>query len=210
MKKSKKLWLSLGAITLCAVIIAVVCVVVFVLPKDGDGIDHIQIEKPVTPNAPSRGELKLRLVRERLEMKTLNTEHGYPYLSSDGTPKDFSSTKENIFGLDGDKLIGPGCYFKAEMAVSNQAEGAFEYWLEIVTLGGEKLAAQLELTIETDGAIIERQTLDGGFTSKPLPAVASGKTSRFVATLTYLKTVDNNETQNTTLAFDMSVHSRLI
>lgn len=202
-KTFKKLWLPLIIVAVCAVAIAVT--LVLVLPGGGDGGLHIVPE----PGAV-RGELQLRLQRERLETLTLNS-RGVPTRKEDTTLTDFSTSKDNVFGIDGNILIGPGCYFTAEMAVGNQKPYAFEYWLEIVPAGGASaLAGQQELTVTLDGEIFLQRTLDDGLTTDVLAKVASGQTARFTVCLKYLDVYDNDDTQNSVLMFDMAVHARLI
>lgn len=199
----KKLWIAAVAVLLCAAAIAIT--LVLVLKKDSGS--HIIEEKPIET---VRGELDISLVRERLQSVIIDKE-GLPKQILDDKFADYSNTNENIFGITDDILIAPRCYFSVNMAISNLKPYAFEYWLEIIPQNGDNLLVdQLELTVTVGGEEFVRRTLAGGLTTKIFPAVSAAETARFTVKLEYLDVKDNNETKNTTLAFDMIVHARLI
>lgn len=203
----KALWIVVAAVAVCAVAIGVTLAVVLIKPNDS----HVKIEPPENPDYPVVGELDVKLIRERLDGKVLDKSNGLPkrILNDDFT--DFSASDKNVFGLDNDVLIAPGCYFSADMAISNSKPYAFEYWLEIVPEnGGNLLVDQLELTITVNGEIFVRRTLSDGLKTDVFPTVAANETAKFTVKLQYLDVQNNDETKNTTLAFDMTVHARLI
>ena len=170
-----------------------------ILTKPNDS--HVTVEPPENPNYPVVGELDVKLVRERLDGKILDKNNGLPksILNDDFT--DFSASSKNVFGLDNDVLIAPGCYFSADM----------EIWLGIVPEnGGNLLVDQLELTVTIDGEIFVQRTLSDGLITKVFPSVAANEKAKFTVKLQYLDVQNNDETKNTTLAFDMTVHARLI
>lgn len=203
----KALWIALAAVAACVIAIAVTLTVILTKPNDS----HVTVEPPENPNYPVVGELDVKLVRERLDGKILDKNNGLPksILNDDFT--DFSASSKNVFGLDNDVLIAPGCYFSADMEISNTKPYAFEYWLEIVPEnGGNLLVDQLELTVTIDGEIFVQRTLSDGLITKVFPSVAANEKAKFTVKLQYLDVQNNDETKNTTLAFDMTVHARLI
>ena len=198
----RKLWISVAVTVICAAIVAVT----LVLLLSGRDNGHVVVDKPVRP---IRGELELKLVRERLQTVTIDRD-GLPAYRDNGRFTDFSDTRDNVFGITDDVLIGPKCYFTADMAVSNTKAYAFEYWLEIVPQnGGNLLVDQLELTVTIGGEVLVKRTLQGGLITEPFPIVDANETSRFSVRLEYLDVRENDLTKNTTLAFDMIVHARL-
>lgn len=202
----KKLWLSVAAVVICVAAITVT----LVLTLRGNDDSHVKIEPPDDGVEPIIGKLDVSLIRERLQTVTINKE-GLPSLRIEDKFVDFSKSGENIFGIGEDVIIGPGCYFEASMAISNTEQYAFEYWLEITPQDGDNLLVdQLELTIQVDGEAFAKRTLSQGLITEPLSSVKTLETSRFTVRLEYLDTDNNNQTQNTTLAFDMIVHARLI
>lgn len=206
--RSKKLWISVISVVVCLAVIIGVCLAVFLPAEEGD---HIVIEKPQPPTDTEtpRGELEIKLVRERLDYTILD-KRGCLYEDNDPKSIDFSKSKDNIFGLSPDMLVGPGCYFSADMVIENTKGYAFEYWLEITPEDGEHLLAdQLELTV-TVGEKVIVQPLGEGLLTKTLATVGKGDVSRFTVKIEYLNVEENDKTQNSTLAFDMAVHARLV
>lgn len=204
-KNNKKIWLSVAALAVCVAVIIAVCIIVFT--NNGSDI-HIRIEQNTVEVV--RGELELSLVREKLETRTLD-KRGLIVENTDDKSKDFSYSKDNIFGIDDNMLVGPTCSFTAHMAIANSKPYAFEYWLEIIPVHGDSLLAdQLELTVTVEGETFIKRTLQNGLTTKVFPAVSASDTAHFTAKLEYLNVVGNDETKNTTFAFDMIVHARLI
>lgn len=200
--KLKRILVPLVIIVLCA---GIVTASVLLLGKsegkhiviDGGGVELV------------RGELDLSLKRESLETLTIGS-NGLPVKGNDTALTDFSKSNDNIFGIDENILIGPGCYFTAQMTVENGKPYPFEYWLEITPEnGGSLLADQLELTVELGREIFIRRTLQSGLVTKTFPKVEAGQTGRFTVTLKYLDVHGNDETKNLTLAFDMVVHAKL-
>lgn len=208
MKTFKQKVAPVCIILACVVAIITVCVLLF---TGGDDGGHVVIEPPAEeiPVEEVRGELEISLVRERLETATLNS-RGLVVTHLYDERKDFSKSKENIFGITSGMMIGPRCYFKADMAISNAKGYSFLYWLEIIPTGGSSLLAeQLELTVETGGETYIKRTLGSGLTTKTLPEVNGSDISRFTVKLEYLDVENNNDTKNSTLAFDLVVHARL-
>lgn len=197
---------------LISVVVGVVCVAAIALTLAltlgrGDGT-HVEVEKPP---ALVKGELDVKLVRERLQSMTVDRTNGLPAWHEDDRFADFSKSADNIFGINDDILIGPNSYFVASMAISNNKPYAFEYWLEIVPQNGDNLLVdQLELTVTIDNETFVKRTLRDGLSTKIFPAVLQNSTSRFSVKLEYLNLNENDKTKNTTLAFDLTVHARLI
>lgn len=194
-----KIIIAVVAVVVCLVAASVTIVVT--MKPDNDG--HINVDDPPA----MQGELDLVLKREKLTSVTLD-KTGLAHLSENETERDFSSSSENIFGISGDLLIGPKCFFEADMAISNKKPHAFEYWLEIVPENGEALLAE-QLMLTVNGKKVVERTLAGGLKTETIAAVASGEISRFSVRLEYLDVQNNDETKNSTLAFDMIVHAKL-
>ena len=205
MNKRKTLTLCVLLAVICAAAIIITCILVF---GGGASDSHIKIEDGNVQIV--RGELDISLVREKLETRTLD-HRGAIVEDTDKASKDFSASRDNIFGIDKDMLIGPTCSFTAHMAIKNLKPYPFEYWLEIVPVNGESLLAeQLELTVTVGEEVFIKRTLQSGLETKLLPSVQSGETANFTVKLEYLDVKNNDETKNTTLSFDMVVHARLI
>lgn len=207
-KSTKKIvWLSIIAIAACVAAITVTLLILY-LPRDGsEPLGHIKIETPATgiENKPD-----VKLIREKLESKTLD-KRGFTEENVDSEQKDFSATDENIFGINSKTLIGPGCGFTAHMAISDKTNLPFEYGLEIVPKNGKTLLAdQLELTVTVEGEIKVKRMLADGLTTDFFPSKLNGDVTRFIVKLEYLDADDNNSTQNSTLVFDMIVHVKSV
>lgn len=203
-RKAKTLWISLAVTVLCSAIIVVTAVLLTGGTREGG---HIEIEEPPTL---TEGSLDLKLVRERLQRVTIDKD-GLPILYVSDEFTDFSASNGNIFGMTSDLLIGPKCYFSATMAISNAEPYPFEYWLEIVPENGESLLAdQLELKVTLGEEVFVERTLAEGLQTKVFPSVAANAQAKFAVTLTYLDLQENDLTKNTTLAFDIIVHARLL
>lgn len=202
--KLKKIIFPAAILALCAVIIVVT---LFALKGKGGGeSSHIVIDNGGMQTV--EGGLDIKLVRENLETLTLD-DRGRAVRNTYESVVDFTHSDKNIFGIDGNILIGPGSYFSADMVISNLLSGNFEYWLEIVPQGGKNLLAeQLEITVDVGGSQLVRRTLSGGLQTVTLARVEDGNESRFTARLEYITCDNNNETKDTTLAFDMKVHAR--
>ncbi len=204
----KSVWISAAVVAACMISIVVALLVIFV-PNDGkSSSSHVKIDNDTTVSA---SELDIKLIREKLECRTIGPDGFMTVTDGSSIPKDFSHSDENIFGINSALLIGPRCYFEAHMAISNNKPYAFEYWLEIVPGGDKKLLAdQLELTVTVDGKTVVKRTLGDRSTTATLSSAQSGDISRFVVKLEYLDDANNNATQNSTLTFDMTVHVRSI
>lgn len=198
---------AVAAVAVCVAAITAVCLIVFGGGKND--VSHVIVEQPAEQPEVIKGELDISLVRRSLETVTLN-KRGSKVKQVDSKKKDFTRSQENVFGIS-DQLIGPGCYFLSDMVIQNLKQGDFEYWIEIVPVGGGKqLADQIEITVSMGGNVTVKRILGGGLTTEILGGVKSGTESQFSVKLEYLKTDDNNQTQNSSLSFDMVVHARLI
>lgn len=202
----KHILIAVAVVAVCVVAV-VIALVMLLAPEQSQLPNHIVVEQRPTT---STGELSLKLVRQKLTTKTLNS-RGIAVEREDNKAKDFSTSRQNIFGIDSDMLIGPSCFFQAEMTVTNTKPYDFEYWLEITPKDGKTLLAdQIVFTVTADGQeLIDRSLADGLTTPVTAVSGSGGAQSRFTARLEYIDVQNNNETQNSTLAFDMVVHVRL-
>jgi hypothetical protein len=167
------------------------------------------------------GDLSITLKRTELIKTTLNVEGKLVESAPDTTTINFSNpTDENMFGLaEGEKIV-PGTKYVAKMRIENHSDVAFGYWIEIVCTnknGGEDLAKQLKVTVQTDstssafvgdGLIVKGS--DGGYVGELLV----GSYEEFTVTVEFLDSfvADNNIANNDLaqgefLAFDLVVHA---
>jgi predicted ribosomally synthesized peptide with SipW-like signal peptide len=167
------------------------------------------------------GDLEITLKRTELTKTTLNASGKLVTSAPDKNVLNFSNpTDENMFGLaEGEKIV-PGTKYVAKMRIENHSDVAFGYWIEIVCTnknGGEDLAKQLKVTVQTDstssafvgdGLIVKGS--DGGYVGELLV----GSYEEFTVTVEFLDSfvADNNIANNDLaqgeyLAFDLVVHA---
>jgi predicted ribosomally synthesized peptide with SipW-like signal peptide len=167
------------------------------------------------------GDLEITLKRTELTKTTLNASGKLVTSAPDKNVLNFSNpTDENMFGLaEGEKIV-PGTKYVAKMRIENHSDVAFGYWIEIVCTnknGGEDLAKQLKVTVQTDstssafvgdGLIVKGS--DGGYVGELLV----GSYEEFTVTVEFLDSfvADNNIANNDlaqgeSLAFDLVVHA---
>ncbi len=102
-------------------------------------------------------ELKVHLNAATLEIELLRTNLQYNSLENDGyeypganteTINFTEATDRNLFDLNADTLIAPGCWYEATLQIKNKGTVAFVWWLD-VTLNGEatKLSEQMQVTV---------------------------------------------------------------
>ncbi len=94
------------------------------------------------------GTLKIELWRTNLTYCSLGAD-GYEYENNNPEDINFTeATDRNLFDLQSDTVIAPGCYYEATLEIRNAGTVAFAWWLEF-KLSGEasKLSEQIEVTV---------------------------------------------------------------
>lgn len=180
----------------------------------------------VGSNHLNAGKLDITLLREGYDWTHVN-EEGFIDEVHNADPVDFSDSEnndKNIFGFEGNTWVAPGCTYAAHMALVNNGNVAFTYWIEIVlddeneTDNYEELAKQLRITVTLDdgseysNAVYEGLTVGNGEDDK-IPAVKLNQTSRFTVAVEFLNDIDegndfnNDEAQWQQVSFDLVVHA---
>ena len=98
------------------------------------------------------GTLDITLIRTNLKTLSLDDATGFLVNTENPEDVDFSApTDRNVFDITDETLVVPGCVYSAEMAISNNTDVAFGYWLEIVFEDDVDLtlAEQLKITVTT-------------------------------------------------------------
>ena len=157
------------------------------------------------------GTLDVKLVRTYLLTESINEDTGFIVRKEDDTDIDFSDVSAgNIFDVTDKTLIVPGSKFSADLDIINNANVAFNYYIEIVFKGGnDNLASQLKVIVDT-GTKTEGYVGAGvklGSEERPLGTLGKGTSKSINVTVQFLDLSSNNEVQGKTVEFDMIVHA---
>ncbi len=122
------------------------------------------------------GTLEIELLRTNLKYRSLG-EDGYEYLGENGETVNFTrQTDRNLFDLQEDSLIAPGCCYEATLQIQNKGTVAFAWWLELKLDGAvSELSKQIEVTVtqcDQDGN--ELKTEDGAYVMQRKGTVFDG------------------------------------
>ena len=175
-------------------------------------------DEVVLKNHLQAGTLDITLTRTHLLSNSLNENTGFLDLKENPDDVDFSGeNKRNVFDIiKGKTLIVPGCWYSAEMQISNNSDVAFGYWLEIVFDDKDNLALadQLEVTVvtkngETQGFLSKLSTEIGliGSETKPISVLAKTKSEFFTLKVEFKDLKNNNLAKSQSLSFDVVVHA---
>lgn len=175
-------------------------------------------DEVVLENHLQAGTLDITLTRTHLLSNSLNENTGLLDLKENPDDVDFSGeNKRNVFDIiKGKTLIVPGCWYSAEMQISNNSDVAFGYWLEIVFDDKDNLALadQLEVTVvtkngETQGFLSKLSTEIGliGSETKPISVLAKTKSEFFTLKVEFKDLKNNNLAKSQSLSFDVVVHA---
>lgn len=175
-------------------------------------------DEVVLENHLQAGTLDITLTRTHLLSNSLNENTGLLDLKENPDDVDFSGeNKRNVFDIiKGKTLIVPGCWYSAEMQISNNSDVAFGYWLEIVFDDKDNLALadQLEVTVvtkngETQGFLSKLSTEIGliGSETKPISVLEKTKSEFFTLKVEFKDLKDNNLAKSQSLSFDVVVHA---
>ena len=168
------------------------------------------------------GNLKVRLTRNSYTNLLLN-EQGLLGEVADNTDMDFTGENpNNIFGLEANAKLVPGCVLEATFTLENIGDVALNYYLQFtLNLQDEEvanaLAEQLELTI-TIGADNELTPVklsalgeDNTWQTDTLAQILSNSSGKFTVKLEFVNItegdIQNNLAQGQQVAVDMYVHA---
>ncbi len=189
-------------------LVIVVCLAMLLVA----GAYGLEKDKETVNNHLSAGRLELTLTRQSLT-NTLFSDKGELVTSTpDTTVVDFSkSTGRNLFDLNEDVKIVPGCTFEALMQLENNSRVAVGYWIEVKTLGenATELEKQLKVTLSVpdseEGMVSPGVTV--GNIEKPIAVIESGAFVQFTITVEFLDLENNNDAQDQQASFDLIVHA---
>ncbi len=200
--RKRALLVSASVILLCMSIIIGITVALFT--DTAQVTNHIQA-----------GDLNITLERTNLITKSLDNTTGFLRETENDEIVDFSNTTErNVFDIDKDTRIVPGCDYTAAMRVSNNSDVAFAYWVEIVYENAEDeqenaLAEQLKVTVTTDTGkdAFLSEGLVVGSSEQPIGVLAKGASGEFTIKVEFLDLAENNAAKNQDLKFDLVVYA---
>ncbi len=167
-----------------------------------------------TRNHLAAGTLTASLVREKLTTVTLGSS-GYLETTVDDADKDFTAdTSDNIFDVTADELVAPGSSFTVEMAIKNNGNVAFYYYVEIyfnAIVSDETFASMLKLTVETEKNVKREAFIKDGLTlgedEDGLGTVEVGGTEKFTVKLEFVDNGNNNKAEGKFVQFDLRIHA---
>lgn len=163
------------------------------------------------------GTLDITLERTNLVSLSLDSETGFLVGRENPTDEDFSNadSKKNVFDMTDQTLIVPGCWYSAEMRITNNSDVAFGYWLEIVFDDKEDLeiADQLKVTVTTVNGTTETELSKSngliGSETAPIATLAKTGSQLFTVRVEFSDLDDeiNNSAKSQAVKFDVIVHA---
>lgn len=199
-KKRYAVWIAAITVTLCLIFLMAGTYALFT--------DYVKLSTHI-----QAGSMDITLWRTNLTTRTLDNSTGYLVDNTDETDRDFSDTRDNVFGIVADEtLVVPGCYFDAEMKISNGCDVAFIWWVEIVLNGStNSLAEQLRVTVTVGTEVYSAylsETLHLGDATTPNGTLAKNENSVFNVKVEFIDdNAVNNAAQDKTVDFDLIVHA---
>ena len=172
-------------------------------------------DEVVLTNHLQAGTLDITLTRTSLLKNELDNNTGFLVTKENPEDVDFSGeTKRNVFDIiEGTTLIVPGCWYSAEMQISNNSDVAFNYWLEVVFDDKDNLALadQLKVTLitkngKTEGKLSEIAALISN-EKKPVGVLAKKASELFTIRVEFEDLKTNNSAKKQSLSFDVVVHA---
>lgn len=189
--------------------LAVCCLVLLI-----GGTYALYEETISTRNHLAAGTLTASLVRQKLTSVTLGS-NGYLETTVDDTDKDFTAdTSENIFDVSAEKSVAPGSSFTVDMAIKNNGNVAFYYYVEVYfnsVISDETFASMLKLSVETEKNVKRETFIKDGLTLGEdefgLGTVEVGGTENFTVKLEFVDSANNNKAEGKFVQFDLRVHA---
>ena len=172
-------------------------------------------DEVVLTNHLQAGTLDITLTRTSLLKNELDNKTGFLVTKENPEDVDFSGeTKRNVFDIIEDTaLIVPGCWYSAEMQISNNSDVAFNYWIEVVFSDDDDLALadQLKVTLitkngKTEGKLSEIAALISN-EKKPVGVLAKKASELFTIRVEFEDLETNNSAKKQSLSFDVVVHA---
>lgn len=159
------------------------------------------------------GTMDITLERTNLVTTALDGKTGFLVEEEDGELVDFSNPNDrNVFDLEENDKIVPGCSYDASMKITNNTDVAFAYWIEIVNRSSEELVLgdQVVVKVVREGytAVVKiNEGLSIGSQAKPIGVLAKTDFDEFNVVLEFLDLTTNNAAQNQSIDFDIVVHA---
>ena len=174
-------------------------------------------DKVSLTNHLQAGTLDITLERTNLVSLSLDQQTGFLVGRENPNDEDFSNadSSKNVFDFTDKTLIVPGCWYTAEMRISNNSDVAFGYWLEIVFDDKEDLAIadQLKVTVTTVGGKTEAMLSESngliGSEAAPIGILAKTGSQLFTVRVEFRDLDDevNNSAKSQAVKFDVIVHA---
>ena len=163
------------------------------------------------------GTLDITLMRTNLKTRSLNNQTGFLVLTEDPEDVNFSEPQDrSVFDIvKNETLVVPGCWYEAEMQITNNTDVAFGYWFEIVfdDTVDLTLAEQLKITVTTvDGetsGMLSKSAGQIGKEDAPVGILAKTGSQLFTIKLEFcdLDHSVNNNAKGASFDFDVVVHA---
>ena len=172
-------------------------------------------DEVVLKNHLQAGTLDITLTRTSLLKNELDSNTGFLVTKENPDDVDFSGeTKRNVFDIIEDvALIVPGCWYSAEMQISNNSDVAFNYWIEVVFSDDDNLALadQLKVKLITKNGKIEGKLSEIAALisneKKPVGVLAKKASELFTIRVEFENLETNNSAKKQSLSFDVVVHA---
>ena len=166
-------------------------------------------------NHLSSGDLEVTLIRTELTGKVYGSD-GLMHDYSNTEHVDFSNpTERNLFDLTEETYFVPGMEYKASLAVENNSDVVFGYYVEILVSddSSEALCQQLEVVISSGDRQVSGKLSDLllGSANDYLAIVELGGSSSFTVEISFIDDSSvNNDVMDEKVYFDLVVHANQI
>ena len=166
------------------------------------------------------GTLDLKLTRTHLEVASLDAKSGAIVVSENPADVDFTvpdrkNPNRNMFDVTEDTNMAPGCWYSAQMQLTNIGGVRLGYWLEIVfdDTADLTLAEQLKITVTTVGGttsgMLDVSTGLIGGEDNPIEILTAAGSALFTVRVDFcdLDYSVNNNAKGSFFYFDVVVHA---
>ena len=161
------------------------------------------------------GDLEITLIRTELTGKVYGSD-GEMHEYSNTERVDFSDpTEQNLFDLTEGTYFVPGMEYKASLAVENNSDVVFGYYVEILVSddSSDALCQQLEVVISSGDKQVSGKLSDLflGSENDYVSIVELGTSSSFIVEIYFVDDSSvNNDVMNEKVYFDLVVHATQI